>query len=1233
MFRSLVWEAVLEADRNDADAGSSVVVEELAPCRDRWEVRRAWTRTQLIARASAAAATLRARLADDDHHPPPLIALALPRSSEYVTLALVALAAGAAFMPLDDDALDARGCVLAARAAGAVLLVVPSRRREAVAAAAAAAEASQPSLDVASARELLLQPSSPEEQQQQQPAAQRPLPYYCLLPTSGSTSAVGAGKAVRLTEQALLRRCRWALSQPEEEEEQQQQQHPRAPPLLARGDSVVMTTPPCFVDHLAQQMFAPLLFVSPPPSSGGSGGDDDGKERAPLRLVIVRERADDDDDEQDNKRSPAPPLPPLLARPLALLAALRAARVTHFVAVPTVLAGLAAAAAQLTALPPSLRCVISSGEPLPVPLAEALLQQQPEGARLINLYGSTETSGDCAWLDVGWWLLRRWRRAVAGDGNEGAAAAAAAENLTCVPAGVPLDGGVRLRLRAAPNAGAGEEGGAQEVLVGGWCVAAGYGNGGGGEGEQEDGGGAFWEEEEGGSGGARTRWFATGDHGRMLPLAAPDDGPTTTHCLLLLHVDGRLSSSSFAKLHGARVDCAAIEAALLRHGAPPLAVRAWNDLGMLVAYVERGAEAEAEEEGNTLLPHRMVTGANEAEVRLLEVLQRAADAAGLPSRARPLMCVVVPRLPRTSAGKLLRDLLPAPPPSLPPSLLPAENRRPDEGAVLLALQSALGAVIFGGGGGGSGGDQPLLEPAEDVMERASADGGSGAASRVAVAAAVLLGIPAQLVLAFPSARLLARALRSGEGGGVVVPGVVGDKRPREEEEDDDDKKEWPPADEAWSAPMRMCVDAAPVVVIGGDGDKAMVAAASHGGEVAFVDVASATAAHRGGLLPGSLDAGLVPVVGLSSLPLSVAVVCRAARGDGCSLHLVDAGGSATNPPPLPLPSDVSSAPAAYASDNRSLLFLATHAPDPCLVVVSVVAGLDNAPSSWRVAATAPLPASSASTPLVLPLVVGESGCAEVVVATLDGALTCFAVGEQEEEEGGGVDVRQLWSSSSSSPSPIFGAPVAMSPAGEPGALLVVAARVDGTVRAVWARGGGGGGGSLAWETRVRGGGGEAPAPPPVFVRLAVLPGDPSKVLVAASHDGALHGLDGATGQVLWRLGLRGGRGRGGDRGLCSPAVVAVGSGNGVVGLVVAAHDGRVFGVRVEQQGRSARVVSEQRVDAAVYGAPVVIDGGGSAEEEDGDERRGAATTTTTTTNALVAIGCRDDRLRALRVSV
>lgn len=70
-------------------------------------------------------------------------------------------------------------------------------------------------------------------------------------------------------------------------------------------------------------------------------------------------------------------------------------RVTRLVVVPSLLEQLLPFASRLQ----QLRLVVSSGEALPLALAQAWCRRLPR-ARLLNLYGSTEVAGDVSWQEV-----------------------------------------------------------------------------------------------------------------------------------------------------------------------------------------------------------------------------------------------------------------------------------------------------------------------------------------------------------------------------------------------------------------------------------------------------------------------------------------------------------------------------------------------------------------------------------------------------------------------------------------------------------------------------------------------------------------------------------------------------------------------------------------------------------------------------------------------------------------
>ncbi|CAL8461978.1 g1509 [Coccomyxa elongata] len=166
-----------------------------------------------------------------------------------------------------------------------------------------------------------------------------------VMYTSGST---GNPQAVLGTSEGILNRCGWM-----------QRAHP-----FTSGDVVCFHTAPTFVDSI-WQIFGPFL-----------GG-------VPL-LVLP---------------------PPASRNMAALLTALRQDAVTHFVAVPTLLAALLQHL-ELSGqqMPPTLRLLVSSGEPLPVGLLRRLQASLPPHAVVLNLYGSTETAADCTCCNATTWL-------------------------------------------------------------------------------------------------------------------------------------------------------------------------------------------------------------------------------------------------------------------------------------------------------------------------------------------------------------------------------------------------------------------------------------------------------------------------------------------------------------------------------------------------------------------------------------------------------------------------------------------------------------------------------------------------------------------------------------------------------------------------------------------------------------------------------------------------------------
>jgi amino acid adenylation domain-containing protein len=220
------------------------------------------------------------------------------------------------------------------------------------------------------------------------PPAGRPDHLACLIYTSGST---GAPKGVMLTHRNVVNRCDWAA-----------EQLPFGP-----SDLCCQKTALSFVDSV-WEIFGPLIAGVP---------------SLIVPDAVVRE-------------------------PTELVALLAAHRVTRIVLVPSHLRALLAVGPDLATRLPELRYWTSSGEPLPIELAQRFLATLP-GRRLLNLYGSSEVSADCTWFEV-----------AAADRGPSVPIGRAISNL-CV---YVLDE----RLEPAPGGAAGE------IYVGGAGLARGY---------------------------------------------------------------------------------------------------------------------------------------------------------------------------------------------------------------------------------------------------------------------------------------------------------------------------------------------------------------------------------------------------------------------------------------------------------------------------------------------------------------------------------------------------------------------------------------------------------------------------------------------------------------------------------------------------------------------------------------------------------------------------------------
>jgi len=226
-----------------------------------------------------------------------------------------------------------------------------------------------------------------------------------ILYTSGST---GEPKGVVGLHRAITNRLAW-----------QQETYP-----YQGGEVACARTPLGFVDSVAE-LFAPLAFGVP--------------------LVIIDRAARRD--------------------PRMMIELLARHRVTRIVVVPSLLATMLDLVTDLGARVPALRYWFIGGEPVPPALVTRFFRAAP-GRKLINIYGSTEVSGDATYFD--------FDRMPAG--------------LTSSPIGVPLSG-VDVRLVD------------DEIWIAGACLARGYL-------DRDD---PRFVELDG------TRYFRMGDLGRRLP--------------------------------------------------------------------------------------------------------------------------------------------------------------------------------------------------------------------------------------------------------------------------------------------------------------------------------------------------------------------------------------------------------------------------------------------------------------------------------------------------------------------------------------------------------------------------------------------------------------------------------------------------------------------------------------------------------------------------------------------
>lgn len=315
-------------------------------------------------------------------------------------------------------------------------------------------------------------------------------------------------------------------------------------------------TPPAFIDSIAE-VFAPLLAGVP--------------------LAVLECDGSD---------------------PLALVSALVVHRVTRLTSVPSLLAAALPALRSAGGLRLRLLCV--SGEPFPAPLYGALTSALP-GARILNVYGSSETGADCCAFDP---VSERW--------------SPSGSNASTVPIGRPLPGFTVAIVDAsgAPVTEAGQRG---ELLVCGPGVAHGY------LGEPEQTASRFSVDGDG------RRAHLTGDVASWSPRG-------------WLNVFGRTEGGT-CKVRGQTVSLSEVEAALLAHPSVlACSTRTWSR-----PLPEGGAV------DTVLVAYVVLCGEASPGALRAHVTQR------LPAASVPTVVSILPRLPLLSgSGKVDRAALPEP---------------------------------------------------------------------------------------------------------------------------------------------------------------------------------------------------------------------------------------------------------------------------------------------------------------------------------------------------------------------------------------------------------------------------------------------------------------------------------------------------------------------------------------------------------------------------------------------
>ncbi|PIN15871.1 Acyl-CoA synthetase [Handroanthus impetiginosus] len=328
-------------------------------------------------------------------HTPKVVGVYMEPSAEYIVAFLSVLRCGEVFMPLDPTWPRAR-----------ILSLLSSSKADLVIGIKSSAEGNcchkldslKWLIDDGSCPVL---PVSVKESNKEQshtlllgwPCESESSRSFCyLMYTSGSS---GKPKGVCGTEIGLLNRFLWM-----------QERYP-----LQERDLMLFKTPISFIDHLQEFLGAILTTCT---------------------LVI-------------------PPFNRLKENMFYVVDFLQGYFITRLIAVPSLMRAILPAlqSSHSTKIQDSLKLLVLSGEVLRISLCKTLLRILPQ-TLILNLYGSTEVTGDCTYFDC-----KRLPEILEN------------EVLSSVPIGLPVSNcDVVLIGEDAPNQG--------EIYVGGLCVAAGY---------------------------------------------------------------------------------------------------------------------------------------------------------------------------------------------------------------------------------------------------------------------------------------------------------------------------------------------------------------------------------------------------------------------------------------------------------------------------------------------------------------------------------------------------------------------------------------------------------------------------------------------------------------------------------------------------------------------------------------------------------------------------------------